>query len=216
MSSRATSWCGSLLSACTSAAAVLTLAALPYAQADIIEVQHQALLDKLQATSASPAAPSPAASQPTFSHRASSPAPAASLPGSPTHARFASRPVSAASLRPPERPATPSSVAGSSTTFRRSRPDGALTIASPDYLDFQTLLGFHTVYLGHITSGLLLDHPPLYTLVKAILDACEGFCSTVDRWGGDVVPDLLVEGWGGEGVGEEVQKRRAVVREIQE
>jgi gamma-tubulin complex component 4 len=83
-------------------------------------------------------------------------------------------------------------------------------------MDFETLLAHHTRYLAHVTSGLLLDpaSAPLAAELGAILACAEALCGAVGRWGGDAVPALLAEGWGGEAVGDEVERRRAVIREI--
>lgn len=64
-----------------------------------------------------------------------------------------------------------------------------------------------------------MSNPRASGEIKSILDVCERFSGLVERWGGDVLPDLLLEGLGvgiDEGrVGRLVNERMEIVREIQ-
>ncbi|KZO95464.1 hypothetical protein CALVIDRAFT_500298 [Calocera viscosa TUFC12733] len=102
----------------------------------------------------------------------------------------------------------------------RSQQPGSPTVASrPDtpgaekQLDFATLKQLHTTYLTNLTSASLMASGPLSTIIHEVLQNCERLVGQVERWGGDVLPDLLsaqMEGDGG------MVERQQVVDEIYE
>ncbi len=61
-------------------------------------------------------------------------------------------------------------------------------------LEFADLRSTHLAFLKFVTDGLLLNAPRVVALVLAILKTCVRFASQIERWGGDVLPDLLAEG----------------------
>lgn len=77
------------------------------------------------------------------------------------------------------------------------RPDGAEAIPGEDdrdnVLDFASLRASHTAFLAFVQDGLLLSSPVASSLVRSVLDICDRFVGTVERWGGDVLPPLLGE-----------------------
>lgn len=77
----------------------------------------------------------------------------------------------------------------------------------------------HCDYLSVLQDGLLLSHPEIARTIKDVLDVCERLVGIVERWGGDVLPGLLeveIEEEGAARVGQEVDRRGAVVVEIRD
>ena len=62
----------------------------------------------------------------------------------------------------------------------------------------------------------MLADRALAIVVRDILETCKRFTGLIERWGGDVLPDLLVEGASGEELGAMVKERSAIVRETAE
>lgn len=58
-------------------------------------------------------------------------------------------------------------------------------------LDFTSLATLHSLYLSVLLSGLLLDSEVLSGMMMEMMETCEALCARVDRWGGDVLPELL-------------------------
>ena len=86
------------------------------------------------------------------------------------------------------------------------------------HLDFTTLRTIHHDYLERIIVGTLLSNQPLTVIIRSLLELCNQFVAQVERWGGDVLPELLIEGSinnaEDEAVGDMVRERLAVVSEI--
>jgi Gamma tubulin complex component C-terminal len=85
------------------------------------------------------------------------------------------------------------------------------------HLDFTTLRTIHSNYLERVLTGSLLSNHALTSVIRSILKVCERFAAHMERWGGDVLPELLFEGSLGnsdERVGDLVRERLAVVSEI--
>jgi hypothetical protein len=74
----------------------------------------------------------------------------------------------------------------------------------------------HARHLSFLREGLLISDGQTAGLVRDILDVCKRLTGSVVRWGGDVLPELLVEGAAGEEVGEMVAHRAKLVEEINE
>ena len=72
----------------------------------------------------------------------------------------------------------------------------------------------HARHLSFLREGLLLSDRGLTVILRDILETCKRFTGLVERWGGDVLPDLLVEGGSGEQIGDMVKERAAAVREV--
>lgn len=72
----------------------------------------------------------------------------------------------------------------------------------------------HSHHLAFLREGLLIADSSTAVLIRDILDTCRRFASLVERWGGDVLPELLVEGSSGEKFGEMVAEREKAVQEI--
>lgn len=92
----------------------------------------------------------------------------------------------------------------------------AFTVPS-SHLDFTTLRQIHATYLERLITGCLLSNPALTSVIRSILEICERFVAQVERWGGDVLPELLSEGSLGarsDRVGEMVEERRKIVAEV--
>ncbi|KAG5647754.1 hypothetical protein DXG03_008477 [Asterophora parasitica] len=85
--------------------------------------------------------------------------------------------------------------------------------SAPLTLDFTTLRAIHTTYLDRLLTGCLLTNSSLTSIIRPILDICEGFVAQVERWGGDVLPQLLFEEKA-EDLGSMVKERWLVVAEI--
>ncbi|OSX66932.1 hypothetical protein POSPLADRAFT_1130645, partial [Postia placenta MAD-698-R-SB12] len=85
-------------------------------------------------------------------------------------------------------------------------------------LDFTTLRNIHTTYLERLITGSLLSNPPLTAIIRMILETCERFVAQAERWGGDILPELLSEGSlaGGGDVGKMVKERKVIVAEVNE
>lgn len=103
----------------------------------------------------------------------------------------------------------------------RSRTGTAETTAgsgSSHHLDFTTLRTIHHDYLERIVVGTLLSNQPLTAIIRSLLQLCDQSVAQIERWGGDVLPELLIEGSinnaDNEKVGDMVRERMAVVSEI--
>ena len=108
-----------------------------------------------------------------------------------------------------------------SSTNHRSHigtAESATGANSSHHLDFTTLRTIHHDYLERIIVGTLLSNQPLTAIIRSLLQLCEKFVAHVERWGGDVLPELLIEGSihnaENETVGDMVRERLAVVAEI--
>ena len=84
----------------------------------------------------------------------------------------------------------PESIADGADTLRADGTDGAPG-EDDSVLDFASLRTAHTAFLAFVQDGLLLSSPVASSLVRSILDVCERFAGSVERWGGDVLPPLL-------------------------
>jgi len=103
----------------------------------------------------------------------------------------------------------------------RSRTGTAEPTAGPSsshHLDFTTLRTIHHDYLERIIVGTLLSNQPLTAIIRTLLQLCDQFVAHVERWGGDVLPELLIEGSINnsehERVGDMVRERLAAVAQI--
>lgn len=89
---------------------------------------------------------------------------------------------------------------------------------SSHHLDFTTLRTIHHDYLERIIVGTLLSNQPLTAIIRSLLQLCDQFVAQVERWGGDVLPELLIEGSINnsehERVGDMVRERLAAVAQI--
>lgn len=74
----------------------------------------------------------------------------------------------------------------------------------------------HSHHLTFLREGLLIADTSTAILVRDILDVCRRFTSLVDRWGGDVLPEMLAEGSAGEQLGQLISERETAVGEISE
>ena len=74
----------------------------------------------------------------------------------------------------------------------------------------------HARHLAFLREGLLLADRDLAVTVRDVLEICNRFTGLVERWGGDVLPELLVEGSSGEDVGQLVSERGWTVNETKE
>ena len=107
------------------------------------------------------------------------------------------------------------------STGHRSRTgttETATASGSPHHLDFTTLRTIHHDYLERIVVGTLLSNQPLTAIIRSLLQLCDQFVMQVERWGGDVLPELLIEGSinnaENERVGDMVRERLVSVSEI--
>ena len=107
------------------------------------------------------------------------------------------------------------------STGRRSRTGTAepTTGSGPrHHLDFTTLRTIHHDYLERIVVGTLLSNQPLTAIIRSLLQLCDQFVAQIERWGGDVLPELLIEGSitniEDERVGDMVRERLAAVSRI--
>lgn len=80
--------------------------------------------------------------------------------------------------------------------------------------DFPDNSQLHTLHLSFLREGLLIADINLASVIRDILDTCRRFAGLVERWGGDVLPELLMEGINGEEVGKMVKERAQAVQEI--
>jgi len=79
----------------------------------------------------------------------------------------------------------------------RSRTGPAESTTGPGpshHLDFTTLRTIHHDYLERIIVGTLLSNQPLTATIRSVLQLSDQFVSQIERWGGDVLPELLIEG----------------------
>lgn len=64
---------------------------------------------------------------------------------------------------------------------------------APAYLDFLTLRQMHARHLAFLREGLFIAERDSAQLIRDILDTCKRFAGLVERWGGDVLPELLLD-----------------------
>lgn len=109
------------------------------------------------------------------------------------------------------------------STCHRSRMGSAEHAAgssSSHHLDFTTLRTIHHDYLERIIVGTLLSNQQLTATIRSLLQLCDQFVAQIERWGGDVLPELLIEGSINnsehEAVGDMVRERLAAVAQINE
>ncbi len=69
----------------------------------------------------------------------------------------------------------------------------------------------HARHLAFLREGLLIADRESALLVRDILDTCKRFCGLVERWGGDVLPELLSDE-----EGDVVGERAKAVDEVNE
>lgn len=103
------------------------------------------------------------------------------------------------------------------STIGSHADDGGGPQTSPT-LDFATLRMLHSGYLYALNAGSLLGNAECASTIKAIMELCEMFVGTVERWGGDILPDLLggVVSLGDGDDSRTLRDRRKVVRETNE
>ena len=80
----------------------------------------------------------------------------------------------------------------------------------------EPIRSMHTRYLSFLQRGLLLSDRSIAVVIRDIMDLCVRFTGLVERWGGDVLPELLLEGASGEGVGQLLAERSREVSDINE
>lgn len=61
-------------------------------------------------------------------------------------------------------------------------------------LDFATLRTLHGAYLYALSAGSLFGNAECSATIKAIMELCEVFVGTIERWGNDILPGLLEDG----------------------
>lgn len=111
------------------------------------------------------------------------------------------------------------SASPSSNVANANAAAATATSGPASHLDFTTLRTIHTTYLERLLTGSLLSNFALTAIIRSILEICERFVAQVERWGGDILPALLLEGSlavGGDRIGKMVEERRGVVSEINE
>lgn len=81
-------------------------------------------------------------------------------------------------------------------------------------LDFATLRTLHSAYLYALNAGSLLGNAECSGTIKTIMELCDVFAATVERWGGDILPGLLGEGSLGDNDTGILRERWKVVRDV--
>ncbi|KDN48898.1 hypothetical protein K437DRAFT_255457 [Tilletiaria anomala UBC 951] len=171
-------------------------------QTDIIEVQFIRLLSQLhdvheqhserrQTRRSNPTIPNArgiSSPMETTVRRSSSPADESSELGGSTR----KAPNYTPSGFPPQSTIMPSSRSFLTTTGNTTGAKMPLT--ADKRLDFADLRATHVAFLLFLQEGLLLNAPRVTSLIRAILETCVRFVGHLERWGGDVLPDLLSEG----------------------
>ena len=61
-------------------------------------------------------------------------------------------------------------------------------------MDFASARSTHQAFLTYVLQGLLLTDHEASVCIWKILHTCRHFAGLIDRWGGDVLPELLSEG----------------------
>lgn len=89
-------------------------------------------------------------------------------------------------------------------------------VHSSSTLDFATLRTLHSAYLYALNSGSLLGNTECAGTIKAVMELCDVFVATVERWGGDILPGLLGEGSLGDNDARILRERWKVVRDVNE
>ena len=109
-------------------------------------------------------------------------------------------------------------LAGTDTEVQASMGHRSTGSGPSHHLDFTTLRTIHHDYLERIIVGTLLSNQLLTVIIRSLLELCAQFVAQVERWGGDVLPELLIEGSinnaENEAIGDMVRERLVVVSEI--
>ncbi|KAL1408211.1 hypothetical protein Q8F55_005016 [Vanrija albida] len=112
------------------------------------------------------------------------------------HRRLLEQLARASPDAPAQTPQRPGSAAAGRPVTPFARPRSASPARGAQYLDFLTLRQMHARHLAFLREGLLIAERDSAVLVRDILDTCKRFAGLVERWGGDVLPELLQEGEG--------------------
>ena len=114
--------------------------------------------------------------------------------------------------------ADPEAQASASHRARTGTTESSSGSGSSHHLDFTTLRTIHHDYLERVIVGTLLSNQPVTTIIRSLLQLCERSVAQIERWGGDVLPELLIEGSinnaENEKVGDMVRERLTIVLEI--
>ena len=101
---------------------------------------------------------------------------------------------------------------------RTGMADSTTGTGSSHHLDFTTLRTIHHDYLERVIVGTLLSNQPLGAIIRSLLELSDQFVSQIERWGGDVLPELLIEGSinnaENERVGDMVRERLAALSTV--
>ncbi|PWN36200.1 uncharacterized protein FA14DRAFT_52771 [Meira miltonrushii] len=79
-------------------------------------------------------------------------------------------------------------------TVNAMAPNGAIKVEQQPEMDFASARSSHQAFLTYVLQGLLLTDQEASVCIWKILHTCRHFAALIDRWGGDVLPDLLSEG----------------------
>ena len=60
-------------------------------------------------------------------------------------------------------------------------------------LDFATLSALHSLYLATVSAGLFLNSDAVQVKIAELLEICALLGARIQRWGGDVLPDPVLE-----------------------
>lgn len=106
-------------------------------------------------------------------------------------------------------PGTPRQPRPRPSTPGLGTPGLAPGAAEKGYLDFLTLRQMHARHLAFLREGLFIAERESAQLIRDILDTCKRFAGLVERWGGDVLPELLLDD-----SNDQVSERARAVSEI--
>jgi hypothetical protein len=119
-----------------------------------------------------------------------------------SHGRDTSRSTAgtAAGTSRPGSPDLQSQIRGTTIAETENTFGGGEGRERKSQLDFSSLTTLHTLYLSLLLSGMFLNSDVLSSKMLEMMEVCDGFCSKVERWGGDVLPSTLSsEGEGEDG-----------------
>ncbi|MCO5585522.1 hypothetical protein L7F22_039455 [Adiantum nelumboides] len=72
--------------------------------------------------------------------------------------------------------------------------NGTMKVEQQSEMDFASARSSHQAFLTYVLQGLLLTDHEASLCIWKILHTCRHFAGLIDRWGGDVLPELLSEG----------------------
>ena len=160
---------------------------------DIIDVQHRRLVDQLDGLGSPPTASTLVSNSVRGSMRPPCDVGNGNPPGSPVPSSHHAADVQSTRSRAPPAPGKSVVTFLDFLTLRYVLSESDSVRIRKEALLALNISQLHARHLSFLSEGLLLADRVIAELIRDILDTCQRFTGLVERWGGDVVPELLTE-----------------------